>query len=418
MTLLDQTTLSEQTQAILLLTAHFTKPSADDPKPLTPAEWGRFAEWLHARGHAPRDLLIGHPNALLEGWDDRKITAERVLALLDRGAAMALSVEKWLRAGLWVLTRSDTEYPQRLKQHLREQAPPILFGCGNKALLRQGGLAVAGSRKVAEADLEYSRVLGERAADAGVSILSGGAKGVDEAAMLGALQREGTAVGVMADSLLRASISAKYRPYLTQNALVLVSPFYPEAGFNVGNAMQRNKYIYCLADAGIAVHAGTSGGTWTGATEVLKKGWIPLWARPNDDPNTGNQVLLRMGAHPAPVQASDIDLPALLAPSSSERASREAPSSSPVSDHPPQQASDSRSDIAEIDFFQLFVAKAQPLCATAPRTPEELAEALALSKTQVNQWVKQAVAEKKLSKFSRPVRYGAPNAAQGALRLE
>jgi predicted Rossmann fold nucleotide-binding protein DprA/Smf involved in DNA uptake len=285
MTILDPTILSEQTQAILLLTAHFKKPSADEPKPLTPIEWGRFAEWLHARGHRPRDLLITDPNALLAGWDDRKITTERVLALLDRGAAMALAMEKWLRAGLWVLTRSDTDYPPRLKQRLREQAPPVLFGCGNKALLRQGGLAVAGSRKVAEADLEYSRILGERAADAGVSVLSGGAKGVNETAMLGALQREGTAVGVMADSLLRASTSAKYRAHLAQNTLVLVSPFYPEAGFNVGNAMQRNKYIYCLADAGLAVHAGTSGGTWTGATEVLKKGWIPLWVRPNDDPN-------------------------------------------------------------------------------------------------------------------------------------
>ena len=33
------------------------------------------------------------------------------------------------------------------------------------------------------------------------------------------------------------------------NNLVLISPFYPDAGFNVGNAMQRNKYIYCLSDA-------------------------------------------------------------------------------------------------------------------------------------------------------------------------
>lgn len=40
--------------------------------------------------------------------------------------------------------------------------------------------------------------------------------------------------------------------------LVLMSPFNPEAGFDVGNAMARNKYVYCLADAAVVVHSGTN----------------------------------------------------------------------------------------------------------------------------------------------------------------
>jgi hypothetical protein len=60
--------------------------------------------------------------------------------------------------------------------------------------------------------------------------------------------------------------------------LVLVSPFNPEAGFDVGNAMARNKYIYCLSDAAIVVATSKgSGGTWSGATENLKRNWAPLW---------------------------------------------------------------------------------------------------------------------------------------------
>ena len=55
--------------------------------------------------------------------------------------------------------------------------------------------------------------------------------------MLGALESQGTAVGVLADSLLRAATSAKYRRGLMGKNLVLVSPFSPEAQFNVGNAM-------------------------------------------------------------------------------------------------------------------------------------------------------------------------------------
>src|SRR3990172_8427415 len=97
--------------------------------------------------------------------------------------------------------------------------------------------------------------------------------------MLGALEHEGTVIGVLADSLLKAATSNKYRKYLVNNNLVLISPYYPEAGFNAGNAMSRNKYIYCLTDAAIVVQSGTEGGTWNGAIENLKKEWVPLWVK-------------------------------------------------------------------------------------------------------------------------------------------
>ena len=58
----------------------------------------------------------------------------------------ALAVDKWQRAGLWILTRGDADYPVRLKNRLRTDAPPVLFGCGNKALLQAEGMAIVGSR--------------------------------------------------------------------------------------------------------------------------------------------------------------------------------------------------------------------------------------------------------------------------------
>ena len=59
----------------------------------------------------PADLLATNPGALLNGWQDSRITSERVLQLLGHGHSLALAVEKWQRAGLWVITRSDPEYP-------------------------------------------------------------------------------------------------------------------------------------------------------------------------------------------------------------------------------------------------------------------------------------------------------------------
>lgn len=308
-------TLSPKAQAILLLTTHFTGKgaSAESHKPLSSREWGRFAEWLHLQAMQPEDLLSGSLDSLLAAWQDKTITIERLQALLNRGSALALALEKWTRGGLWVMTRADADYPRRLKQRLRSDSPAVLFGCGDRALLNTGGLAVVGSRKVDEEALDYSRDVGSHAASAMVAIVSGGAKGVDETAMVAVLDAGGCAVGVMADSLLRASSSAKYRQFLLDGRLALVSPFNPEAGFNAGNAMHRNKYIYCLADAALAVHSGHKGGTWTGVQENLRQRWVPMWVRETGSAEAGNSLLIKAGAMKAPASKNDLNISTLLA---------------------------------------------------------------------------------------------------------
>jgi len=287
-----------QTQAVLLLTVWFTKPAKDEPKPLTPTEWGRFAAWLKSQEKSPETLLTSaDPADCLQGWLDPSITPDRIRHLLGRSGALGLALEKWQRAGLWVMTRSDPDYPSRLKKRLKLEAPPVLFGCGSRPLLDQGGVAVVGSRAARTEDLDFTSRLGAEIAAAGFSVVSGGASGVDETAMLGALEKEGTAVGVLAENLLRAALSAKYRQGLMSKNLVLVSPFNPEAPFNVGNAMARNKYIYCLADAGVVVVTSKeTGGTWTGAIENLKQAWVPLWVKDHGDPDSGNAALVQRGA--------------------------------------------------------------------------------------------------------------------------
>lgn len=288
--------LSEQTQAILLLTAWLGKQDVAGVAPLTPAEWGRFARFLVDIGRTPADLLsASEVDALLAGFEDRKVVPERIRRLMGRSAALGLALEKWQRAGLWVLTRSDADYPKRWKQRLKSDAPPVLFGAGNRDLLNRGGIAVVGSRDLDESQVVFTGQLGCAIAGQGQPVVSGGARGADEAAMRGALESGGRAVGVLADSLLRASVSSRHRRALMSGDLALVSPFNPEAGFAVGNAMARNKYVYCLCDAAIVIAATEhKGGTWSGAIENLRQGWVPLWVRQGEIP--GNRALVERGA--------------------------------------------------------------------------------------------------------------------------
>lgn len=91
--------LSPTAQATLLLTSYFSKASSESAKPLTNAEWGRFALWLKEKSTTPADLLVSDPKALLQGWHDARISAERIIELLSRGHSLALTMEKWQRAG-------------------------------------------------------------------------------------------------------------------------------------------------------------------------------------------------------------------------------------------------------------------------------------------------------------------------------
>lgn len=435
--------ISHNTQAILLLTSHFSKAKGESVKPLTPKEWGRFALWLKEKSLTPEQLMTGRLDELLSGWSDKVITLDRAEGLMERGSALALAMEKWLRAGLWVMTRSDPDYPVQFKQRLRTDSPAILFGCGNRALLSGGGLAVIGSRNVNDKDLAYSRDLGALAAGKGYSIVSGGARGVDEASMLGALEAEGTVIGVLADSLLRACSSVKYRKYLMANNLVLVSTFYPEAGFNAGNAMQRNKYIYCLSDAAIAVQSGMKGGTWSGAMENLKKQWVPLWVKRTTDKSAGNSAIVKAGAAWVSEDIEEINFTALFSVKTLDKVpggdlfsraagevkdkegaytqsvSLEPKPDSVMEDEPNSKRDDTatKTSIGNIEFYDLFLTKIKAMCSDSPKTPDELVDALELNKTQLNTWLKRAVADKKLKKLSKPVRYQWITTQQGALLL-
>ena len=178
----------------------------------------------------------------------------------------------------------------------------MLYGCGDAGILGAGGLAVVGSRNVHEALIEYTEDVGRLAASAGRGLVSGGARGVDRAAMHGALDSGGRVVGVLADGLEKAAMLREHRAALMDGRLVLVCPYDPAARFQVGHAMQRNKLIYALSDAALVVNSDYGrGGTWTGAIEQLDKLKLaPVYVRANGEMGRGLEALRERGAMPWP----------------------------------------------------------------------------------------------------------------------
>ncbi len=294
--------LSPNAQAILLLTAPLiagrNQPSVDL---LTPGEYKRLARFLRKEQRQPADLLASDTQGAL-GESQRLIDSERLERLLARGILLSQAIERWQTRGIWVVSRADAEYPRRWKTRLKDDAPPVLYGCGELGILETGGLAVVGSRHVDDALITYTEDVGRLAAEAHRTLVSGGARGIDQAAMRGALNAGGKVAGVLADSLERAALNREHRNFLMDGNLVLVSTCDPVAGFNVGHAMQRNKLIYALADAALVVSSDyEKGGTWAGAVEQLERlRLVPVYVRSSGENGNGMEALRRKGALPWP----------------------------------------------------------------------------------------------------------------------
>ncbi|MBI2360801.1 MAG: DNA-processing protein DprA [Deltaproteobacteria bacterium] len=414
--------LSPNTQAILLLTAPLIagrgEPSSDS---LTQGEYKRLARFLRDEQRQPADLLAPDARELV-GKCQQLMDSDRLKRLLARGFLLSQAIERWQTRAIWVVSRADAEYPRRLKTRLKDDAPPILYGCGEATILDTGGLAVIGSRHVDDALVGYTEGIGRLTAKARRTVVSGGARGIDQAAMRGALEAGGKVAGVLADSLERAALNREHRNLLMGGQLVLISPYDPSAGFNVGHAMQRNKLIYALADAALVVSSDyEKGGTWAGAVEQLEKlRLVPVYVRSNGETGKGLEALRRKGALPWPNPETPEALAEALAvearpkkdafgqnePSFSVREEPKQAYQIPLGSLPSDDSLASQSSESLTPADALF-AKVRELLEkmTTPKTEAEVATDLQVSKGQAKKWLQRLVDEGVLEKLSRPVRY-------------
>ncbi|WP_295759772.1 DNA-processing protein DprA [Undibacterium sp.] len=304
--------ISANCQAILLLTAPLMVGKAGAPADLLKQkEYNELTKFLVEEGYQPADLLNSQSPALRQA--ERLFVHGRLAQLVGRGFQLAQALDYWSARSIWVVSRADARYPKRIKSRLKHDAPPIMYGCGNPALVDNGGLAVVGSRNADDEILSYAQHAGETAASAGRGVISGGARGVDSAAMDGAAALGGIVCNVMAEGLAAAAISRRFREGIFDQRTLLISPYDPSAGFNIGHAIARNKFIFALADIGLVVNSDlVKGGTWSGAIEQLRKlHYVPLFVRSSGKHSAGLKALLDEGALPWPNPVDGEELNAL-----------------------------------------------------------------------------------------------------------
>jgi predicted Rossmann fold nucleotide-binding protein DprA/Smf involved in DNA uptake len=400
--------LTDDTKAIIMLCGVFGKESIS--KSLSQGEYSALVSSLLKFDMRPRDLL--QKINLTEVANSSNLEKIRIESLLSRGVELGFAIEEWHRNGIWVISRSDADYPSILKKKLKEKAPPILFGIGDRNLLYGGGLAVVGSRNVDQNGEDFTRDVAKLCARNGFKVISGGARGVDNIAMVSAINSGGTSIGVVADSLLKKSLAKEFRFAISTKKLLLISPFNPQAGFSAGNAMARNKLIYALADYGLVVSADyNKGGTWSGAVELLNQGGeTSLFVRNDTDVPKGNKKLIEKGALSWPKNIDEnaiaVQLDEVLASYSYNDLSIEDFLSGEVTLTPIEQLVDTNNKTLTVYDTILPLILDQLI---EPKNINELAESLSVLKSQLSIWLKKGIEDGDIIKLEKPVRYQIKN---------
>ena len=300
--------LPEMTPARLrALVAHWGDPVAA----LRAVEQGTALAFLTARArpdHRPALAARG------EGWPRRVDTARAEAQLRARATRV------WLDG--------DDGYP--IVDDVPGR-PAVLLAEGERVdALDRPRVAVVGTRAATPHGLADARELGAFLAEAGTTVVSGLAIGIDGAAHDGALEAGGAAVGVVATGL-DIEYPRRHRGLyerVRRSGVVL-----GETGFGIRPAPKRfpvrNRIIAALADVVVVVEATLRGGARITAEYGVQFG-RPVFAVPGSRRNAsaeGTNALVADGAYPL-VDWSDVVLALGLTPGS-RRAAPTRPSPSP-----------------------------------------------------------------------------------------
>ncbi len=255
-------------------------------------------EILHRRQMALQDFFALSPD---EWQQEFALTATEVVKMNEAKAELpnyAFLAEELSAQGFQIVPFNAPEYSAVLKKNLQiKHAPPVLYAKGNLKQLHEPTVAVVGSREASERALQFADAIAKKCAAEFRVVVSGFAKGVDKQALDSSLKYGGHSIIVLPQGILTFGGGIKkYYPQIVEGDVLVLSTFFPKAGWDAGLAMARNVYIYGLAEEIYVAESDNKGGTWTGVMDGLKKGRTIYVRQPESDEKNANSLLIAKGA--------------------------------------------------------------------------------------------------------------------------
>jgi len=243
---------------------------------------------------------IGKASALIESCRLLGLSKRRSVSIVDwlrhAGDIAAAEQRRASRLQARILTRGDEEYPPSLLD--LELPPPVLYLRGS--LPAKPAIAIVGSRRARATYLEVARMFGHGLAAAGITVISGFARGIDQAAHHGALSATGGTTVAILGCGLDVDYPGGARPLASRivSSGAIVSEFPLRTRPFKSNFPIRNRLIAAMSLGTLVVQATLRSGSLITARLALDLG-RDVYAVPGsivDPSSAGTNGLIRDGA--------------------------------------------------------------------------------------------------------------------------
>jgi DNA protecting protein DprA len=273
-----------------------------------------MATWIEAhRSNSEQQLRWwlteggGVPVAELPAW------LRRDKAITPSAQSLALAGRLAQEGGCRVVALVDPAYPQRIRDALGEQAPPVLYCRGPLALFDLPAFAIIGTRRPTAYGRQAARAYAAACALAGWSVVSGNAIGVDATAHEAALRHGGSTI-VFPPVPLDA-----FRPAFAADAeaagrMLVASRYAPGTAVTPWNFLGRNQLVAALCRGALVAETGTRGGTLdtVGHLQRLRRPLFVAEIPPAASHYRAFELLRASGARPVPLEPTGDYVAALL----------------------------------------------------------------------------------------------------------
>ena len=212
---------------------------------------------------SPEAILQAHPGRLAAVEGIGTVRANQIVTSAPETLAEAKQeLEQAQQHGVTVLPFGDPHYPPALKTIL--DPPLVLFVRGQLQATDAVAIGIVGARKCTLYGREQSQRIAFQLAERGMTIVSGGARGIDTCAHLGALQGGGRTVVVMGCGLLNCYPPENdhlYERIVKEGRGAIVSELPLDAPPNRENFPPRNRIIAGMSLGIVVIEANLQSGS-------------------------------------------------------------------------------------------------------------------------------------------------------------
>lgn len=243
--------------------------------------WTDIASRVKAAGSAVAvmNTELGHPDPRDDWGDDdvtplelfpQQPTPEQTQRLQAAHEEAVTLLDQWRKQGLRFLSLLNSEYPQQLREIF--DLPPFLFAQGT-LVANDRGVSVIGSRLASHDGIEFAQHVSHMLVERHLTVIAGGAAGIDAAAHETAIKSGGRTVAFLGTGITQRypAQNARLQNLIARHG-ALFSQFWPDQQPTKWTFPLRNASMSGYGIASIIVEAGEYSGTRIQARQAQAHG--------------------------------------------------------------------------------------------------------------------------------------------------